>query len=729
MDPARPKTRAGPAVGLGLACALGYALGAGCAPASPAGPLTIVARCAPFASVEAAAVAESSVHWTDADPIDDDACTESYAAVELAHWLRRCPGVGSRPIALSGDERIPATGDAIVLGNSRGHSLACELVGRVGLDTTSRDAFRLRTIRRGGRTVWVVCGASRVGTLYGAYALLESLGVRFYGPADAETVLPRDPVALPATLDVVSTPAFEYRGFWAWEPRGNSAFLRWMGRRRMNLWTAAEPGVPLLRKLGIRLTGGGHTLQYDYLSPHSPSGEGRRTNFEAHPEWYGLHAGRRSPNLTAESGDNFCTSNPAAVEALARRLVRDLRDGPLRNADLVNVWTLDGGRWCECEACRGLGTVSDRALDLTRRLAAAIADARRRGELDHDVVLSAAAYLETMAPPTRPVPVGAGDRAMLVTFFPYYRCYAHALADPTCTEINARIESAWEGWCRTPDRPYGGPMGMCEYYNVSWFKSLPLVFPHVMARDIADDHAAGARLFCYMHAPTSRWGSWRLDHLVLSESLWSPGVNADSLVADYCARAFPDAARDMAAFYRALETASANALVIEMTVGGVFGVPGVPAGRLAARRFRLFPAAHMPYAPQAREVNAAPAWTEIVAAMNEARTALDRARLAAREPGEAERIADDAERFRYGELTFGLYDRLLRLARADRGEAVGDVAATLAEADSIAAELRAIRDLVQVAGAHADAKNGLEASHVGPALAYFHSRLKNAAHP
>ena len=710
------------ALGSALA-ALGLALGAGCTPSYR--PLTIVVRCAPFPSVEAAAAAESLVQWTDADPTDDDACTESYAALELASWLRRCPGVGARPIALAGDGLLPTAGDAIVLGDLHGASLARDLLAGARPDTASRDAFRLRAVHRGGRTVWVVCGASRTGTLYGAYALLERLGVRFYGPADSESVLPRARVALPAKLDVASAPAFELRGFWAWEPRGNPAFFRWMARRRMNLWTAVEPGVPLLRKLGFRLAGGGHSLQADDLNPRALSDDGRRTNFEAHPEWYGLHAGRRSPNLTAESGDNFCTSNPAAVEALARHLVADLRGGRLRNADLVNVWTTDGGRWCECDACRALGTPSDRALDLTRRLAAAVAAARRRGELNREVVLSAAAYLETLAPPTRSVPASADDRTLLVTFFPYFRCYAHALADPSCTELNRRLESAWEGWSRAPNRAYAGPLGVCEYYNVSWFKSLPLVFPHVMARDIADDRAAGARLFCYMHAPTSRWGTWRLNHLVMSESLWSPVVNVDSLVTDYCARAFPHAAVEMTGFYRALEAASANIFAVEMAVGGVFAVPGVPAGRLAARAMRLLVMAHLPYEPVSRTANAAPAWTEIMAAMDAARDALDRARRAPLDPGEAERVADDAERFRYGELTFGLYDRLLRLALADRGEAGEDVAAMLAQADSLAAELRAIRELVQVAGAHADASDGLEASHVGPALEYFHARFGN----
>ena len=36
--------------------------------------------------------------------------------------------------------------------------------------------------------------------------------------------------------------------------------------------------------------------------------------------------------------------------------------------------------------------------------------------------------------------------------------------------------------------------------------------------------------------------------------------------------------------------------------------------------------------------------------------------------------------------------------------------------------LRAIRDLLQVAGAHGGARDGLEASHVGPALEFLRSR-------
>jgi len=691
---------------------------AACAPSMPApdAPLTIVARCAPFASIEQAAAAESLVHWADGDAADDDACTEAYAAVELRDGLRACPGVGARAVRLAPGDRLPDAGDCIVLGNPRSQPLVRALLRGALPDTASPDAFRLRAVRDRGRTVWVVAGATRTGTLYGVAALLERLGVRFYGPADSETVWPRDPVALPRTLDVASAPAFAWRGFWAWQPRGDAAFYRWMARRRMNVWTAAGPGVPLLRKLGVRLTGGGHALQADLLGPDLRAPDGRGTYFGEHPEWYGLHAGRRSRALHGESGDNLCTSNAAAVAELARNLVRSLASGALRDADLVEVWTTDGGRWCECDSCRALGGPSDRVLDLVSRLATAVRAARARGELTRDVVLSGAAYLETLPPPARPADTALAG-SMMMTFFPYYRCYAHVLADPQCREFNANSAQPWAGWATSPWRAYRGPLGVCEYWNVSWFKSLPLVFPHVMAADLAAYARAGASLATYMHVPTARWGTWRLHHLVLSEAAWQPGFDVDSLVADYVARAYPATSAPMRRCYAALEAASSNIMAVEVTMGALGSANA--GGRLANAVTPVFPNGHL----RADATGLGLSWRDIGSAWRTAAGAVAEARALATTPAERARLDDDAARIAYGADTYALWDACVRLGLAVRGDASIDTRAALAAADSAAARLRAVHDPVHGAGEHADARDGLDASHVEGALAAFHRRF------
>ena len=122
--------------------------------------------------------------------------------------------------------------------------------------------------------------------------------------------------------------------------------------------------------------------------------------------------------------------------------------------------------------------------------------------LERRVQLSSPAYLETLSPPTRPPDRGLDPDVCSVTFFPYFRCYAHALADPSCTEINRRLAPSYEGWASGPARATIGPLAIGEYYNVSYFASLPLVFAHAMGADIPWYFRSGARHFHYMHAPT-----------------------------------------------------------------------------------------------------------------------------------------------------------------------------------------------------------------------------------
>jgi len=129
-----------------------------------------------------------------------------------------------------------------------------------------------------------------------------------------------------------------------------------MARNRLNFWTIAEPNHALLRKLGIKLTAGGH-LHFDrFLNPDEEypfnhprfqgderkpadtyransdeysgdvNGDNKLTYFEAHPEWYGLVNDRRE-TFKGDFGANICTSNPDAVAELSRKLVNDLARG------------------------------------------------------------------------------------------------------------------------------------------------------------------------------------------------------------------------------------------------------------------------------------------------------------------------------------------------------------------------------------------------------------------
>ena len=510
-----------------------------------------------------------------------------------------------------------------------------------------------------------------------------------------------------------------------------------MARNRLNLWTAAERDVPFLRKLGIRLTQGGHVIQKSFLDPAAPypyrhprfpggaarpadpyaaspecrgdrDGDGRLSYFEAHPEWYGLVGGRRSERVGTDSGDNFCTSNDDAVRELTGNLVAALARGAWRDADVVVFWMHDDGRWCACPRCQALGTPTDRLLRLLAAVRGGLRAAADSGTLARPVTLVSLAFLETMAPPTRPVPPGLDGPDFAMTYFPIDRCYAHALADPQCAEINQAHRAEYEGWAVDPARAYRGAIAVGEYYNVSSLRSLPVVLTRVLRADLPWYHRHGARHFHYMHVPTRQWGPRALDHALLARLLWDPGADADAILEDYFAGRYPATRADTRRFYESLEEATANFKLLKHRVRVGRAVYGL--ARQMRGRAEPLPLEHLRYAPFHPARNDAPDVVDMQAAMDSARAALDRA-LAACPPGpERGRLAGDEVLLRYAEDTLEFFDRLIRLYVLDgRGDRAG-AAAEWRALDAAAGRLRRMTGVSRAAGRDANAMDGLEAT-------------------
>jgi hypothetical protein len=703
-----------------LLAALAVALTLACSPSAlppVVTPVTIMVDPWPFGSIETAVASEARVaSWADTSRAAT-AVTQCFAAVELRHALARALRLDEDSIRLVRTQELPREGDVFVLGNRDGDPLIPGLLSATRRSHPgSAEGFHVRALRARSRTVFVIAGDHRAGTLYGTYALLDAMGVRFDGLGDSSAVVPRA-AALPRALDIDETPRLRTRGFWAFEPRGDREFFLWMARNRLNLWTADTPDPALLDKLCIRLTGGGHRIQADYLDPNGRMPDGR-TRFAAHPEWYGLARGARRGDIQGESGTNFCTSNAGARAELARNLVAALVDGPLRHADVIEVWPLDGGGWCECDSCRAEGTYTDRWLDVVGAVSAEVRRARATGALGRDVELVAPAYLETLAPPTRPVSADFDSATCSVTFFPYFRCYAHALGDSTCTELNLRLRRAWDGWATAPGRPYTGRLEVGEYYNVSWVHSLPVVYAHVMGADLPW-YGTVADGIVYMHAPTAWWGAWTLNHAVYARLAWNPSTPVDSIAARFTRGYFGTAGEPMLAHFASLERATMNITALAHCVGAFGTGAGAVGGRLGDARFPLFPLRHLqPATTQAP--NGAPGIEEIGRSIADARRSLAAARAAAAEDTLVlTRIADQERRFDYGEAMVEFWIGLIRVGAAHRAHDVVAARRIWPTVEQAAARLRAVRDLVHVAGRDADAADGLAASSAVTTYEYF----------
>ena len=356
----------------------------GLAARSAAAVVSIVVNFGSYPSAEAAGHAEKQVHWLEGDTPDCTVCTESFAASELQHYLRKMTGHAS-DFAISDDKALPE-GELILVGSPASNAAAGKLAGGLGVSreeitALGREGYRIKTGKIDGRRVTLIAGGSRAGTLYGVYDLLHRLGCRWFSPAEFDEEVPQ--AAWNPNFDLTQRPSFAVRGFFSELARGTPQFVLWMARNRLNLWTVLMGNEALQHKLGIEPECGSHNAQMLFLGPDSPypynhsrfpqpklsqdpypvselyqgdaNHDGKLSYFEAHPEWYAFSKGKRVPGFAGSAGINFCTSNADAVTEFMHNYVQALIDGIYRNADAVEMWMLDNSGWCNCPKCRRLG--------------------------------------------------------------------------------------------------------------------------------------------------------------------------------------------------------------------------------------------------------------------------------------------------------------------------------------------------------------------------------------
>ena len=385
-----------------------------------------------FRSVEAAANGENVVNWLDRDPADDSACTESFAAIELAKFLPKCVSLAPEQITISGALTLPSQGDVFLLGSVNSNPLIAERLSE-SPDFKTDQSYCIKSYIESNRTVTIIQGSGRVGTLYGVYDYLKMNGITFYGLGENGTVYPASKSeALPLGIDVVQNPDFLTRGFWLESGLlgdGDKDFYPWMVRNKLNFCPAPDPQIFLSKKLGVKSSSGGHGIMNHCLNPNDGypynhnqfkgdedrpedpypvSGEylgdadadGKLSYYEAHPEWFGLINGQRSRNLNGTVGDNYCTTNEEATRELARNIINSLKDGKYKYVDILNVWLLDNGQWCQCSTCAKLQSRTDKLFDMMHHILKEMKKARETGFLERTVIISMCAYHETLPAPT-----------------------------------------------------------------------------------------------------------------------------------------------------------------------------------------------------------------------------------------------------------------------------------------------------------------------------------------
>jgi len=255
------------------------------------------------------------------------------SAAELADYLGRISGATFRV-----EEGDAAAGIVVgLVSNFTNLPFAVDFES----DVVSRDQYLLRTTDNG----LYLLGTTSAAVQCAVWDFLHRQGYRLFFLTDTWEVVPNRP-NLTAAINVIEQPDYVTRQ----APRGapwsdRDLWARWQTRNRMSSSFSLSTG-------------------------HAYGGIVRRNQktFDEHPEYFALVGGERPSGGNAK----FCVSNAALRQVVVEDAVREMKAHP--EQDSISIDPSDGGGWCECEACRDMGSVSDRALTLANDIAAAIND-------------------------------------------------------------------------------------------------------------------------------------------------------------------------------------------------------------------------------------------------------------------------------------------------------------------------------------------------------------------
>ena len=486
-----------------------------------------IAILVPYDNTELWAVSEKNIDF-EKDAEATCRCTVCFAATEAKQYLARC-----------------VKAEEIRIGKQ---AEADEFAFRISVQDVFSDSEVFDIIpEENGVTIRA---EGRIGALYGVYEFLNLQGIHWYEPGEQGTYVPpmSETLTVPdkARRYAPDTPigrGFDFEGLL----KEDEDLWLWMARNKLNLAAYRANTYPLLKKLGMQLKIGGHIFEA-CLAPDRVLRSGR-TIWEEHPQWYGTPKEGEKTKANALRVQ-FCVSAEGIADFLAEELIERL-ERDWRHADRVDVWNFDSwGGSCCCSDCEKLGNATDKNLYFLSQLRDRINAAVQSGRLSHQVRLALCAYegTLTLAAPLHAVPenlLQAGDYAV---FYPILRCYAHNM-DENCPD-NRVYREALADWLKTPL-----PIMVGEYYNVSKFEDLPILFTDRILHDLPQYVRAGVCGFTYMHLPMLNWGVRTLTHYLYARMSWDSQTDGRAVAKSYFAEYYGAYRERMQQVYKNLETA------------------------------------------------------------------------------------------------------------------------------------------------------------------------------
>ncbi len=413
--------------------------------------------------------------------------SEKWAARELVDHIRQMTGV-----TLDVQTTDAAPSGAILLGLS---PAVRSLVGDIDGAALGTDGYVIRTVN----DRLIIAGGRKRGTLYGVYALLESLGVRWWSPT--ETFIPKMSTVIVPPTRIRQTPALEYRDMMYGELFSPEGRL-WAARNKVNgmAWQDTE------EKLGGRYEFVGN-LVHSYMGLLGDSG------VEITPDMLALYKGKRT-------GTQPCLTHPKVLEAITASVIAKFKANP--NARFVVVGQNDNGGYCRCDACQAIATHEESQAGPVIHFANQVAE--RVGEQIPGARICTAAYEWSRKPPRHVRPRKNVHVTLCSIECDFSRPFAAGAG-----EVNRAFREDIIGWSKITDKLFIWDYTTNFRHFLAPHPNLDVLTANV--KFFADHGAAGVFEQGAHTCVASEFAALRM--WLLAKSLWNPDADGQALIDEF----------------------------------------------------------------------------------------------------------------------------------------------------------------------------------------------------
>jgi hypothetical protein len=452
------------------------------------------------------------------------------AAEDFIELLKKMSGAS--PLLVCDNQPLPE-GALVLIG-------ASALTEEMGLKTPKGYPENERVLLKRDKNRLALLGnddGDFFGTQFAVTLFFERLGCGWFGPDDLWQVVPSKPTVSVGYLDVNHTPAF-------------------ISRRNNVL--SHHPQVGRRWYLGGVKRVVGHCFYG--LAP-------RDEYFPKHPEWFCQINGERDPYAVVWW--QYCYSNEELTHFFAEKIIEKFDADPqlTQYSIALNDGWYEG--WCECDACRAMGSNSETAIRLANRLAALVAEKYPTHKLTF------LAYFPTYFPPRREMELHPNVEIMFCKesdmFLPvdkgpdngYHLKYKFEQSNNTYPrpwkenfeEWNRKAKPAsiaiWDWYCIAAAQEIWKDVfwvqGDVATRNLNYWKAQRVQY-------IYNDQGPLDVFFEDDKSYALRWPLW----YVYARAMWDSDLTGSQILMDACQKLYGVAADYMFAFYSALGDIAAH---------------------------------------------------------------------------------------------------------------------------------------------------------------------------